>query len=93
MEGTQRELWNRWKPPLPLNWASPRRCRWEPCTRPIFAGQAYLLARNGSAAVAEFQKFLDHRGIVVNFSTGALVHLQQGRAYAISGDTARAKAT
>ena len=55
-------------------------------------GQAYLLAHNGNAAVAEFQKFLDHRGIVVNFPTGALVHLQIGRAYAMSGDTAKAKA-
>jgi Tfp pilus assembly protein PilF len=55
-------------------------------------GQAYLLAHNGSAAVAEFQKLLDHRGIVVNFPTGALARLQIARAYAISGDTAKAKA-
>jgi eukaryotic-like serine/threonine-protein kinase len=55
-------------------------------------GQAYLLAHNGTAAAAEFQKLLDHRGIVANFVTGALVHLQIGRAYALSGDTAKAKA-
>jgi eukaryotic-like serine/threonine-protein kinase len=55
-------------------------------------GQAYLLAHNGSAAVAEFQKLLDHRGIVVNFPTGALARLQIARAYAISGDAAKAKA-
>jgi eukaryotic-like serine/threonine-protein kinase len=55
-------------------------------------GQAYLLAHNGSAAAAEFQKLLDHRGIVVNFVTGSLAHLQIGRAYAIQGDTAKAKA-
>ena len=55
-------------------------------------GQAYLLTRNGAAAVAEFQKFLDHRGIMVNFVTGALAHLQIGRAYAIAGDRAKAKA-
>jgi uncharacterized protein YfaS (alpha-2-macroglobulin family) len=55
-------------------------------------GQAYLLARNGAAAAAEFQKLLDHRGIVANFVTGALTHLQLGRAYAMSGDTAKAKA-
>ena len=55
-------------------------------------GQAYLLARNGTAAAAEFQKLLDHRGIVVNCVTGALAHLQLGRAYAMAGDTAKAKA-
>jgi len=55
-------------------------------------GQAYLLAHNGTAAAAEFQKLLDHRGIVVNFVTGALAHLQIGRAYAMAGDTAKAKA-
>jgi len=54
-------------------------------------GQAYLLARNGTAAAAEFQKLLDHRGIVVNFVTGALAHLQIARAYAMAGDTAKAK--
>jgi hypothetical protein len=53
-------------------------------------GQAYLLARQGQAAATEFQ-FLDHRGIVVNFPTGALAHLQLGRAYAMAGDTAKAK--
>jgi eukaryotic-like serine/threonine-protein kinase len=55
-------------------------------------GQAYLLAHNGSAAAAEFQKLLDHRGIVQNFVTGALAQLQIGRAYAMAGDTAKAKA-
>jgi tetratricopeptide (TPR) repeat protein len=54
-------------------------------------GQAYLLAHNGTAAVAEFQKLLDHRGIVGNFVTGALARLQLGRAYALSGDTDKAK--
>jgi eukaryotic-like serine/threonine-protein kinase len=55
-------------------------------------GQAYLLAHNGPAAVAEFQKLLDHRGIVANFVTGSLAYLQIGRAYAMAGDTAKAKA-
>jgi serine/threonine protein kinase/tetratricopeptide (TPR) repeat protein len=55
-------------------------------------GQAYLLAHNGTAAAAEFQKILDHRGIVMNFVTGSLAHLQIGRAYAMAGDTAKAKA-
>ncbi len=55
-------------------------------------GQAYLLGHNGTAAAAEFQKLLDHRGIVQNFVTGALAHFQIGRAYAVAGDTAKAKA-
>ncbi len=54
-------------------------------------GQAYSLAHNGAAAAAEFQKLLDHRGIVLNVVTGALAHLQLGRAYAMAGDTAKAK--
>jgi serine/threonine protein kinase len=54
-------------------------------------GQAQLMAHNGTAAAAEFQKFLDHRGIVVNFPLGALAHLGLARAYALSGDLAKAK--
>ncbi len=55
-------------------------------------GQSYLLAHNGPAAAAEFQKLLDHRSFVVNFVTGALARLQLARAYAMTGDTAKAKA-
>ena len=54
-------------------------------------GQALLLSHNGAAAVVEFQKILDHGGIVQNGVTGALAHLQIGRAYALAGDTAKAK--
>jgi eukaryotic-like serine/threonine-protein kinase len=54
-------------------------------------GLAYLAQKNGSAAAAEFQKFLDHPGIVLNFPLGSLAHLQLGRAYAMAGDTAKAK--
>jgi eukaryotic-like serine/threonine-protein kinase len=35
-------------------------------------GQAYLFAHNGTAAAAEFQKLLDHRGLMGNFMTGSL---------------------
>jgi hypothetical protein len=55
-------------------------------------GEAYLAAHNGTAAAAEFQKFIDHRGIIINFPLGALAHLGIARAYALSGDTAKAKA-
>ena len=54
-------------------------------------GQAYLRAGEGKQATAEFQKLLDHRGLVGNFVLGALVYLQLGRAYTLAGDTAKAK--
>jgi serine/threonine protein kinase/tetratricopeptide (TPR) repeat protein len=54
-------------------------------------GQAQLNARNGNAAAAEFQKFLDHRGVTINFPLGALAHLGLGRAYALTGDAAKAR--
>jgi eukaryotic-like serine/threonine-protein kinase len=55
-------------------------------------GQAYLLAHNGKGAIAEFQKLIDHRSVVVNYVTGALTHLYLGRSHAMAGDTAKAKA-
>jgi eukaryotic-like serine/threonine-protein kinase len=67
--------------------------QWEANLYPAYVrGQAYLLAHNGIAAAAEFQKMLDHGGIVKNFVTGSLAHLQIGRAYAMAGDAAKAKA-
>ena len=59
---------------------------------PVYArGEAYLAAHQGKEAAAEFQKILDHRGIVLNGPIGALARLQLGRAYALQGDTAKAK--
>jgi hypothetical protein len=59
---------------------------------PVFVrGNAYLAAHRGPQAVAEFQKILDHPGIVVSDSVGALAHLQLGRAYALSGETIKAR--
>jgi eukaryotic-like serine/threonine-protein kinase len=55
-------------------------------------GQAYLLAHEGKQAVAEFQRLIDHRGIVLNFPLGALAHVGLGRAYALQGDTGKARA-
>jgi eukaryotic-like serine/threonine-protein kinase len=55
-------------------------------------GLAYLAQKNGPAATAEFQKFLDHTGIVQNFLLGSLARLQLARAYALQGDTAKARA-
>jgi hypothetical protein len=60
---------------------------------PIYVrGLAYLAEQKGSAAAAEFQKILDHRGIVQNALIGALAHLQLGRAYALQGNTANSRA-
>jgi len=46
-------------------------------------GEAYLAAAQGTAAAAEFQKILDHSGIVWNCWTGALAHLGVARANAL----------
>jgi eukaryotic-like serine/threonine-protein kinase len=55
-------------------------------------GMAHLAARQGALAAAEFQRVLDHPGIVWNDPIGALAHVQLGRACALTGDTAKAKA-
>ena len=54
-------------------------------------GKAYLDAGRGREAAEEFQKVLDHRGIVLADPIGALAHLQLGRAYVVSGDNTRAR--
>jgi predicted Zn-dependent protease len=60
---------------------------------PVYVrGEAYLMLRDGNRAAAEFQKFIDHRGVVMNFPWGALARLGLARAYALQGDTAKAKA-
>lgn len=54
-------------------------------------GNAYLAEGHGVAAAAEFQKLIEHPGIVLNEPIGALAHLGLGRAYALAGDAAKAK--
>ncbi|MDQ6676759.1 MAG: winged helix-turn-helix domain-containing protein [Acidobacteriota bacterium] len=54
-------------------------------------GEAYLALRRGAEAAAEFQKILDHSGIVVSDPIGALARLQRGRALALAGDTNKAR--
>ena len=46
-------------------------------------GEAYLMLHDGNRAAAEFQKFIDHRGLVLNFPWGALARLGLARAYAL----------
>jgi DNA-binding winged helix-turn-helix (wHTH) protein/Flp pilus assembly protein TadD len=60
---------------------------------PVFVrGQAYLETHQGSEAATEFQKILDHRGLVNIAPIGALAHLGLARAYAMQGDTAKSRA-
>jgi tetratricopeptide (TPR) repeat protein len=59
---------------------------------PVYVrGQAYLAARQGAEAAREFQKIVDHRGIVIGDAFGVLAHLGMARAYALQGDTAKAR--
>ena len=71
------------------------------CLYPTYVrGEAYLAAGQGTEAAAEFQKILDHSGIVWNCWTGALAHLGVARANALQSratqgavaDAARARA-
>jgi eukaryotic-like serine/threonine-protein kinase len=59
---------------------------------PIYVrGQAFLKQGQGQQAAAEFQKIVDHPGLVVNFPLGSLARLELGRARALGGDKAGAK--
>jgi serine/threonine protein kinase/predicted Zn-dependent protease len=63
------------------------------CLYPVYVrAEAYLSAHQGQLAAAEFQKILDHRGLLWNCATGPLAHLGLARAYALQGDTAKARA-
>jgi eukaryotic-like serine/threonine-protein kinase len=55
-------------------------------------GEAYLMLHDGSHAAAEFQKFIDHRTLVANLEWGALARLGLARAYAMQGNTEKARA-
>jgi len=62
------------------------------CMVPTYIrGEAYLAAKQPSAAEAEFQKLLDHRGLVSNCVTGALAHVGLAHSYAQGGDVAKAR--
>jgi eukaryotic-like serine/threonine-protein kinase len=60
---------------------------------PVFVrGEASLAAHKGTEAAAEFQKIIDHRGIVLNGPIGALAHLGLARAFALEDDAAKSRA-
>ena len=62
------------------------------CLYPTYVrGEAYLAAGQGKDAAAEFQKIIDHSGIVWNCWTGALAHLGVARANALQSRTLQAQ--
>jgi tetratricopeptide (TPR) repeat protein len=58
-----------------------------------FRGMSYLALRKGAEAAAEFQKILEHPGVVLEDPMGALARLQLARAWTMVGDVRKAKAT
>ncbi|HMK22251.1 MAG TPA: tetratricopeptide repeat protein, partial [Terriglobales bacterium] len=82
------------EPALPYEYGSvPPASSGSPIYPAYLRGLAYLEQKNGSSAAAEFQKFVDHPGLILNFPLGALARLQLGRAYVIAGDTAKARSS
>ncbi len=68
----------------PYELGAPNQAAFDPALYPVYLrGQAYLAEKNGPAAASEFQKILDHRGVVFNELIGALAHLGLGRACAL----------
>jgi eukaryotic-like serine/threonine-protein kinase len=60
--------------------------------QPVYLrGEAYLATSQSTAAIVEFQKILDHPGVVKTSLVGVLAHLQLGRALAMSGDKIKAR--
>ena len=76
----------------PLDLGSPLEDQPSVCLDPVYTrGEAYLAAGQGGPAATEFQRILDHPGLALNCTTGALAHLGLARAYALSGDMARTR--
>jgi eukaryotic-like serine/threonine-protein kinase len=66
---------------------------WTAALYPIYVrGEAYLALHQSAEAATEFQKILDHRGIVLFDTIGSLARLGLARSYAMQGDTAKARA-
>jgi tetratricopeptide (TPR) repeat protein/predicted Ser/Thr protein kinase len=77
----------------PYELGTPGSSAFRPALYPVYArSEVYLTANRGGEAAAEFQKILDHRGVVVNEPIGALAHLGLARAYIMQGDTAKSRA-
>jgi tetratricopeptide (TPR) repeat protein len=80
------------KTAVPYELSIPGQAGFAPALYPVYVrGEAYLVAKNGDAALREFRKILDHRGIVFNQLIGALAHLGLARSYSVSGNVTKAK--
>jgi eukaryotic-like serine/threonine-protein kinase len=76
----------------PYELGAPTTATFSPALYPVYVrGAAFLVLHKGSEAGAEFQKVLDHRGIVLNSPIGALALLGLARAYVLQADTAKAR--
>jgi DNA-binding winged helix-turn-helix (wHTH) protein/tetratricopeptide (TPR) repeat protein len=81
------------KAAVPYELGTPGNGEFSPGLYPVYVrGEAYLAAHKGNEAAGEFQKILDHRGVVQNGPIGALAHLGIARAYVMQGDTVKARA-
>ena len=75
---------------VPYELGSPDGCN--PMFTIYLRGRANLMARRGREAAAEFQKILEHRGVILNSPIGALAHLEIARVFTLQGETAKARA-
>jgi DNA-binding winged helix-turn-helix (wHTH) protein/predicted Zn-dependent protease len=81
------------KAAAPYELGTPGNGEFSPALYPVYVrGETYLAAHQGSEAAVEFQKILDHRGVVQNGPIGALAHLALARAFAQAGDTEKSLA-
>jgi hypothetical protein len=77
----------------PYELGSPGAATFTPALYPVYVrGNAYLAAHQGGEAGFEFQKILDHRGVVGNALIGVLARLGLARACVLQGDTVKARA-
>jgi len=77
----------------PYEIGTPTGAAFTPALYPVYVrGEAFLAAHRSGEGVAEFQRILDHRGIVQNEPIGALAYLGLARAYAMQGDFVKARA-
>jgi eukaryotic-like serine/threonine-protein kinase len=78
--------------PYELGWQASGSAGFVGSLYPIYVrGDAYLAAHQGARAAVEFQKILDHRGIVGADPIGALARLQLARAFVQAGNVTNAK--
>jgi serine/threonine protein kinase len=81
------------QPTAPYEMGTPGAGTFSPNLYPVYVrAEAYLAGHHGSEAATEFQKILDHRGVVVNAPIGVLAHLGLARAYSLRGDNPKARA-